>query len=446
MSTDYWKEREYYNLLKSKNRDEAYVKGQIEDIYNDLLLNLEREIRAEIVNFSNAEGISIGEAKKRIGKADIKYYESVAKKYVADKDFTEKANHEMKLYNITMRLNRLEFLNAILRAHIIGAGARLETSLASHLLKGSIDEYKRQAGILNLSIADKDIERRAKFIVSQDYYNAHFSDRIWRDTKELQRRVARNIDSVVIQGNNPQVFARKLRDLVKGDIKNARSATERLAFTESGRVWVETQIDAYRAGGYKYLEILTEPTACKQCSPHNGDIVRLDEVREGDNVPLWHPRCRCTTVAYEIEDSQVKDLGYWDDGENRYEVDGHHVVLDYSPHEREIGELLATELNKTVYMVPRVLNPKEISTPDYLIDGERWDLKDIYGNKNKTMYNALKGTRKQADHFIFDITNTSLTYADSVSQINDIFKSRHRDYVKEIILIENNQILDDLKK
>lgn len=313
MSTDYWKEREYYNLLKSKNRDEAYVKGQIEDIYNDLLLNLEREIRAEIVNFSNAEGISIGEAKKRIGKADIKYYESVAKKYVADKDFTEKANHEMKLYNITMRLNRLEFLNAILRAHIIGTGARLETSLASHLLKGSIDEYKRQAGILNLSLADKDIERRAKFIVSQDYYNAHFSDRIWRDTKELQRRVARNIDSVVIQGNNPQVFARKLRDLVKGDIKNARSATERLAFTESGRVWVETQIDAYRAGGYKYLEILTEPTACKECSPHNGDIVRLDEVREGDNVPLWHPRCRCTTVAYEVDDGfKLESSGYND--------------------------------------------------------------------------------------------------------------------------------------
>lgn len=311
MSTDYWKEREYYNLLKSKNRDKAYVKGQIEDIYNDLLLNLEREIRAEIVNFSNAEGISIGEAKKRIGKADIKYYESVAKKYVADKDFTEKANHEMKLYNITMRLNRLEFLNAILRAHIIGAGARIETSLGEHLLKGSIDEYKRQAGILNLSLADKDIERRAKFIVSQDYYNAHFSDRIWRDTKELQRRVARNIDSVVIQGNNPQVFARKLRDLVKGDIKNARSATERLAFTESGRVWVQTQIDAYRAGGYKYLEILTEPTACKECSPHNGDIVRLDEVREGDNVPLWHPRCRCTTVAYEVDDGfKLEGSGY----------------------------------------------------------------------------------------------------------------------------------------
>lgn len=166
------------------------------------------------------------------------------------------------------------------------------------MIKGKIDEYKRQASILGLNIDQTGIERRARFIVSQDYHNAHFSDRVWRDTRELSRRIERNLESVVIQGKNPREFARKLRDLVSKDIKNITNATERLAYTESGRVWIQTQIEAYKDVGYEYLEIMTEPTACRHCSPHNGDIVKISEAVEGDNIPLWHPRCRCTTVAY----------------------------------------------------------------------------------------------------------------------------------------------------
>ena len=204
----------------------------------------------------------------------------------------------MKLYNVTMRLNRLELLSEILKVHAIGTGSKIENELKEHLIQGSVEEYKRQAGILGLNISEKRIARRAEFIVSQDYNNAHFSDRVWRDTRELSRRLERNIESVVLQGKNPKEFARKLTDLVSKDIKNIQSATERLAFTESGRVWIQTQMDAYREGGYEYLEIMTEPTACRQCSSHDGKIVKISEAVEGDNIPLWHPRCRCTTVAH----------------------------------------------------------------------------------------------------------------------------------------------------
>ena len=225
----------------------------------------------------------------------------------------------MKLYNITMRLNRLEMLNQMVRLHIIGTGSKVENELQDHLIKGSIDEYKRQASILGLNINQTGIERRARFIVSQDYHNAHFSDRVWRDTRELSRRIERNIESVVIQGKNPREFAKKLRDLVSKDIKNITNATERLAYTESGRVWIQTQMEAYKDGGYEYLEIMTEPTACRHCSPHNGDIVKISEAVEGDNIPLWHPRCRCTTVAYFDEKNSDKSYNLEDIGYNKNE-------------------------------------------------------------------------------------------------------------------------------
>ena len=254
----------------------------------------------------------------------------------------------MKLYNITMRLNRLEMLNQMIRLHIIGTGSKVENELQDHLIKGSIDEYKRQASILGLNINQTGIERRARFIVSQDYHNAHFSDRVWRDTRELSRRIERNIESVVIQGKNPREFAKKLRDLVSKDIKNITNATERLAYTESGRVWIQTQIEAYKDGGYEYLEIMTEPTACRHCSPHNGDIVKLSEAVEGDNIPLWHPRCRCTTVAhFKEENRENSESSGYDDNVSTYisgaitDTDSQEAIIRYkSPESYKINEKL----------------------------------------------------------------------------------------------------------
>ena len=264
---------------------------------------------------------------------------------------------------------------------------------------------QKQANILVINWNQTGIERMARFIVNQDYHNAHFSDRVWRDTRELSRRIERNIESVVIQGKNPREFAKKLRDLVSKDIKNITNATERLACTESGRVWIQTQIEAYKDGGYEYLEIMTEPTSFRQCSPDNGDIVKISEAVEGDNIPLWHPRCRCTTVA---SFGEVKDLDYWEHDGEKYYIDEHHVVLDYSEHEREIADLLAIKINTTINMDPKVVYPQDISTPDYLIDNKRWDLKDIFSKGNNVIDGAVKKKRKQANNFILDISKTGL--------------------------------------
>ena len=96
--------------------------------------------------------------------------------------------------------------------------------------------------------------------------------------------------------------------------------------------------------------------------------------------------------------------------------------------------------------MPRVLYPQNISTPDYLIEGERWDLKDIYGDGKRTLYNALKGTRKQAENFVFDISNTELTKENVEKQIDYIFDSKHKDYVNTIITVQNNEVLKIYKK
>ena len=69
------------------------------------------ECRAEIDRFygkyAAAEKITITEAKRRVAKLDIEAYERKAKRYVKEKNFSQRANEEMRLYNATMKINRL---------------------------------------------------------------------------------------------------------------------------------------------------------------------------------------------------------------------------------------------------------------------------------------------------------------------------------------------------
>lgn len=64
-----------------------------------------------------------------------------------------------------------------------------------------------------------------------------------------------------------------------------------------------------------------------------------------------------TTNSHVVQDL----LAYVVNG-SAYVVDGHNVVLSYSSHEKEIAELLESELGGEIFMVPRVNSPEGISS------------------------------------------------------------------------------------
>ena len=58
-----------------------------------------------------------------------------------------------------------------------------------------------------------------------------------------------------------------------------------------------------------------------------------------------------------------------------YVVDGKHVKLNPSDREMSIAVLLSEKYGKKVELIPQVMYPQGIQTPDYLIDKKRFDLK-----------------------------------------------------------------------
>ena len=328
-SQQYWQNREA-EQLKHNITDEKDFEKKLEEIYEDMLKACENEINAFYGRYADKEGITMAEAKKRVSETDIKAYERKAKKYVkaAAKDrkanggqtdfdgdyFSEEANEEMRLYNLTMKVNRLEMLKANIGLELIKGHDELEQFMAEILQGRTEDELKRQAGILGETITNN--AKLANSIVNASFHNATFSDRIWLYQDLLKADIEKELKSGLIQGKSARTLARNL----KNTFGVRTSDAERLMRTELARVQTDAQKKSFEKNGFELYRFIcnVNPTkgnhTCADCerlantkTKYGVGVYRVEDMMPGTNAPPMHPNCRCSTAAY--EDS--KDYEEW---------------------------------------------------------------------------------------------------------------------------------------
>lgn len=142
----------------------------------------------------------------------------------------------------------------------------------------------------------------------------------------------------------------------------------------------------------------------------------------------------------------VSDLmEYTVDGE-LYHVDNDKIILNYSGHEKQIAEVIARKAGKQVQMVPKINYPQGIQTPDYLINGARFDLKTPEGNGKNTLYGMVKSKKRQANNFVICADKTPLELNELIRQIEDIYLSKHTAFVDNIVLVKDMEIVKVYKR
>jgi len=129
-----------------------------------------------------------------------------------------------------------------------------------------------------------------------------------------------------------------------------------------------------------------------------------------------------------------------------YKVDGKHVILRPTEQERKIARILREKYGKNVEFVPQIMYPQGIQTPDYMIDGDRFDLKSPTGRGKGLLYGMLAKKKKQSPNFLFDVTNCPLSDSEIDRQINSIFISNHTRFVECIVLIKNEDVIKVYKR
>lgn len=306
-SQAYWSKREA-EALKSRITDEKEYDKQLKRIYSDMLDACQTEINSFYGKYAGKEGITLAEAKKRVSELDIKAYERKAKRYVREKDFSAKANEEMRLYNATMKINRLEMLKANIGLELISGHEELDKFMEGILQGRTEDELKRQAGILGKTV--KNNAQKANAIVNGSFHNATFSDRIWMYQDLMKSDLSKLLQSGLIQGKNPRVLARDLKKTFQTSTFNA----ERLMRTELARVQTEAQKQSFIRNGFDQYEFIVNGGCCPICEGLSGKHFKVDKMMPGENAPPVHPHCRCSTAAYSDRKEYEEWLDFLDKG------------------------------------------------------------------------------------------------------------------------------------
>lgn len=319
-SRDYWAEREAEALKDYITEEKEYSK-RINEIYEETLQGIQSEIDAFYRKYATDNKISLREAKKRVRKLDIAEYERKAKRYVKNKDFSKKANEEMRIYNLTMKINRLEMLKANIGLEQLKGASKLERFFYKILNRRALKEYERQAGILGKSVRDN--AKLAHAVVNASFRGMNFSDRIWTNSAAMKADLDRLITTGLIRGKNPRVLAREMRKHVIGGegAVGAKYHAERLMRTELARVQTEAQKQSMEENGFELYQFFVNGGCCSACeevakkkTKYGTGVYRIKDLQPGLNAAPIHPNCRCSIAPYEDSDEYKAWLDFLDKG------------------------------------------------------------------------------------------------------------------------------------
>lgn len=306
-SRTYWRRREELFQRQDIKADKELAK-KMNDVLKSTSDEIQKEIDAFYSRYATREGVSLVEVNKRVSKMDIERFAKQAKEYVKNKDFSERANHELKIYNLKMRASQLELLKANIDLRLIANTSGLELLLHDEAYSQAMLEYERDAGILADSV-QFDVEKRVQQVLDGSYSLKDsptlktFSDNIWLYKTELQNDLEKMLLRSFTRGENPRVMAREL----KKRFEVTGYQAERLARTETARLQTAIQRDSLEENGIKQYEYIAEPTACKICGAIDGKVFNLKGLVVGENASPMHPSCRCRIAPYVSSNDMYKD-------------------------------------------------------------------------------------------------------------------------------------------
>ena len=293
----YWAKREE-EAIKHRIADDERMAKELEKMYKMALKDIHKDIAEFYMKYAIKGGMTIQEAQKLASEMDVKEFAQYAKEYVKTKDFSPKANEELGLYNLKMKISRLELLEEQINMHLCSLYDDTTGYLYRQFNKAAYDQTKEQAGILGATsvLTRKDVEA----IVNASFKVGTFSDNIWADKNKLKDKLMKSVVQSIVLGKHPDSLGGQFAK----DMNVGLNSAKRILCTEVGQIQIAQQKANYIENDIDYYQIIREPGACKHCVNMGEDAKSIDgapkykvsELQPGVNAPLFHPYCRCSTI------------------------------------------------------------------------------------------------------------------------------------------------------
>ncbi len=180
-------------------------------------------------------------------------------------------------------------------------------------------------------------------------------------------------------------------------------------------------VQNYKTGIKKPVELRGNAESVKNnLNQYRGSFDNADNVTEA-----WRMK--------EIKEAKVVEMNDWTAKGMKYTVDGVGIVQDHNSTEKEIAMALSQQLGGEVQLVPRIVEPKYIQTPDILFRGERFDIKSIEGESADFVFNAVHKKKEQAHNFVIDTTIAKQTEAEIIEGFNKAYNNAYGKWIDTLI-------------
>lgn len=302
----YWQEREKAYIDKAL-KDQKSLANESVKRFESLIIDIQAQIDEWFRKYATEQGISMAEAKKRVADADIARLQKRAKKIVAMKDISPMANEEMRIYNLTMRINRYQYLMSDIGITLAEFFSEEEAFLYEKFNELAIEEEAKQSAILGENVRGS--ARQIDEVVRGSYQVAGsgvviWSESLWASQKLLKNILDRELTQAIILGENPYKVSQRIRKAMQV----SKYVADRLARTEMARIQGEIQTRSYEKADVDKYIFIAEPTACEVCEHLDGRIFGVANKRIGKNFQPIHPNCRCSTAPYIDRDEIMAKL------------------------------------------------------------------------------------------------------------------------------------------
>lgn len=247
-------------------------------------------------------------------------------------------------------------------------------------------------------------------------------------------------------------------DFTYDENKEQYEKTQQQRYLENGvRKWKRKQVianktqdeEGYKKSSLKVREWQERLNTFTKENELRGDYSRqhvkgykVANIEKSNYLDITEKTLNNGNQKYKLKEQQY----YVDETGNRYNVDGKYVILKPTEREKEVANMLGNLYGGKIKIIPRINEPKNIKTPDYIVKNKKYDLKQVNGNGKYVIQGNLKGKQKQADNFVIDITKSKMSTDEAIKQIKNIYNSKHFLWLDRIILLKDKEFLKIYKR
>lgn len=304
-NADYWRGR--FSILE----DSAFKQSEqtiqdIEQMYTEAQMSVQKEIEAWYGRFATNNQISLADARKLLTTGQLEEFKWTVDQYIdAGKKAALDPSWMKQLENASAKVHvsRLEAIQLQIQQQVeLLNGNQLDSidSLLKNVIGGNYTHtaYEIQKGLgLGWDITGLD-QRKLETLISKPWTTdgRTFRDRCWTNKTELVETINREMVQGMLRGDSPE----KAIQAIQKQFGVSRYKARRLVHTETSYFNAQSTKECYKDLDVEKIEILEtlDSRTCDICGGLDGTVIKLSEYEPGVTVPPFHPNCRGTTCPY----------------------------------------------------------------------------------------------------------------------------------------------------